>query len=136
MTDVIYIKRISREDAKNNPHRLFIYGDNDERRGYGGLAKELRYAKHAVGIRVKKKPTTDENAYYLDEEYEENIRKIKADIEIVKTIMIETPFSYIIFPADGIGTGLAQMRLRCPKTFKFLCNELMDSLDILNGVQE
>ena len=136
MKDVIYIKRITRVDAKSNPHILFVYGDNDDRNGYGGLAKELRGERNSYGIRVKKNPCAIEGAYYTDDEYEDNVQKIREDINRLSTVAKENCYLCIIFPIDGIGTGLAQMKLRCPKTFKFLCNELMESLNILNGVQE
>ena len=104
-------KFISREDVKNNPETLYVFGDNDVRKGFGGQAKAMRGEKNSVGIRTKKAPSNKESAFYKDEELAENIRKIDEDF----APLFETDKSVVI-PEDGLGTGLSQMQKYAPKT--------------------
>ena len=124
---------ISRKDAKNNPHKIFIFGDNDIRTGFGGLAKELRGEPNAFGIRVKKRPYRDWDAFYTDREYTENIEKICEDITKIVEKVHETENPIIVFPKNGIGTGLASMQKRCPVTFNTMNTILYKALNIKNG---
>jgi hypothetical protein len=130
---VLYRSHITRKDTKNNPNTLFIFGDNDKRSGYGGLAKELRGAKNAIGIRVKKKPSLDTDAFYTDVEIKENMEKICADINKIIDKINSGKYDTIIYPSDGIGTGLAQMKQYCPETFNNMNLILEGTLDIRNG---
>lgn len=112
---------ITRAQIQKNIDILFIFGDNDEREGLGGMAKEFRGEPNSFGIRVKKKPKTSVDAYYNDQEYLENCKKILEDTnyilsEIKNYIGINMP--------DGIGMGLAELNTRAPKTYKFLQTQL------------
>jgi hypothetical protein len=129
---VIYISHITRADCKNNPKVLFAFGDNDIHKGYGGLAKEVRGEPNAVGIRVKKKPW-EPGAYYTDEEYEDNCAKISHDVHNLVSTSGRGYYVAMVFPAAGIGTGLAQMKERCPKTFDYL-NKKLAGFGIRNGI--
>ncbi len=130
MYKIIYKKFITRQDVRNNDDAIFVFGDNDQRTGYGGQAKAMRGEPNAVGIRVKKSPSMDHNSFYTDNELMENIIKIDADINNL------TKFTYgketIIFPEDGIGTGLAQLPRKAPKTFEYLNTILRQKFNIIN----
>jgi hypothetical protein len=128
---IIYQEYISRSDARNNSSKVYIFGDNDARSGYGGQAKELRGEQNAIGMRVKKYPTFNENAFYTDSEYETNCLKITEDINKIKELCKEN--TTIVFPKDGIGTGRARLREKAPRTYLYLCNELYKQLGIKNG---
>jgi len=67
------------KDVKNHKDYLFIFGDNDIKRGRGGQAI-IRDEPNALGIPTKKYPTRKENAYYTDEEFEENKKKVNLSI--------------------------------------------------------
>jgi hypothetical protein len=134
MVNIFYMPYITRQDSKNNPNALFVFGDNDMRKGYGGLAKELRGEPNAVGIRVKKSPLLQEGAYYTDEEYEQNCKKISDDIQKIVKSVDSGEYGILVFPTNGIGTGLAKMRFYCPNTFFFLNQTLNKSLSIRNVV--
>jgi hypothetical protein len=129
--NVIYQKYISRDDARNNPSIIYIFGDNDARSGYGGQARELRGEKNGFGVRVKKLPSLEENAFYTDNEYESNCQKISEDIKNIKDRCSEE--TTIIFPKAGIGTGRAWLRFKAPRTYQYLCNKLYEQLGIKNG---
>jgi len=61
---------ISKQFLDNNPNSYFIFGDNLERRGYGGAAA-LRDHPHAFGFITKKFPDRRDTSYYHVEEYKE-----------------------------------------------------------------
>ncbi len=83
---IIFQKFIYREDLKNNQGVIYLFGDNDMRRGRGGQAKEMRGEPNSIGIRVKKSPGTGDGiggAYYTDREYHTNIAYIDKDLSYV-----------------------------------------------------
>ena len=67
-----------------NPNSYFVFGDNLERKGYGGAAK-LRDHPHAIGFITKKFPDNRDTSFYHKEEYEdvffEELYKLKRIIE-------------------------------------------------------
>lgn len=130
--NAIYLDHITRNDVRNNRHLLFIFGDNDARAGFGGQAKEMRGEINSHGIRVKKLPEMGMNAFYTDIEYNENIRKIKTDVDGIMWLVKNEACQGLVIPSAGIGTGFAQLANRAPKTAKFL-DDLFKSYDLLNG---
>lgn len=112
---------ITRKQIQRNPDILFIFGDNDERKGLGGMAKEFRGEANSIGIRTKKKPSNYESSFYTDIEYIENTIKIIEDIKIIREKMKK--YIGICLP-EGIGTGLSELDKRCPNTYLFLQNEI------------
>jgi hypothetical protein len=131
--EIIYMSHITRADARKNPSVSFIFGDNDMRTGLGGLAKELRGEPNAYGIRVKKKPTLYKDSFYTDDEIKENINKITHDINNIVHKLQWAKDPVIIYPAAGIGTGLANMKQTCPETFHTMNLILEGVLGIKNG---
>lgn len=109
------------EDVKANPNFVFVFGDNDERKGEGGQAV-IRYAKNALSIRTKKALGFDEKDYYTDAEYKENIRKLDADFIAIQEAMAEG--SKVVISANGYGNGLSRMPAKCPKTYEYLEKKL------------
>jgi hypothetical protein len=106
-----------KEDVKNHPKYMFIFGDNDVEKGEKGQAI-IRKCPNAFGIPTTKFPNNNDSSYYTDEELEENKRKIK---HAIKKIMKESSnYDALIFPKDGLGTGLAELPKRAPKTYKYL----------------
>lgn len=114
MIQIIFQKFIYREDLIKNRRVRYLFGDNDEREGLGGQAKEMRGEPNAIGIRVKKSPGTYNIAYYKDSEYNENRKKIFEDFNKVENYLIQG--GIVIIPSDGIGTGLAKLKEFAPKT--------------------
>lgn len=65
---------------------------------------------------------------FSDKNYESNVNFIKLAVQkIVKK------YDYIYFPSNGIGTGLACLKTRAPKTWNFLCELLETTFGIRNG---
>lgn len=111
---IIYQKRIYREDLRANPDVFYVFGDNLLRVGMSGQAGEMRGEPNAIGIATKKSPGVFDRDYFSDFEYDSNVESIFRDLGPLREILI--------VPADGIGTGLSEMPMRCPKTFEFLCS--------------
>jgi hypothetical protein len=110
-------KTIRRCDLQTNPDRLYVFGDNMERKGRGGQAAEMRDEPNAIGIPTKWKPAQTEEAFFSDAAWnnldvksaiENAFRKLEAHLSSGKDVVL---------PADGIGTGLAQLPSRAPRLF-------------------
>jgi len=114
---ILFQKRIFREDLRNNRSVFYIFGDNDQRTGFGGQAKEMRDEINSIGIRTKKGPYTGD-VYYTDDEYQENIAKIDFDLNEIEYLL--KLGKIVVFPSDGIGTGLANLQEYAPKTLKYI----------------
>jgi hypothetical protein len=115
---IIIQYRIYRSDLELNPDLYYCFGDNDQREGMGGQAKECRGERNAIGIRTKKTPGVDESAYYTDDEFEDNLRKISEDFAVVLNVL--TAGESVVFPTEGFGTGFAELKTRAPRTLKFI----------------
>lgn len=116
---VIYQQKIYRSDLKRNPNALYLFGDNDERTGFGGQAKEMRDEPNAVGIRTKHKPSVTRDSYWNDDDYSSNVSKIFEDIMPVLSHLEQG--GIVVVPAAGMGSGLSKMKQHCPRTYEFLC---------------
>ena len=119
-------KWIMRSDLKNNPHVLYLFGDNLRRVGMGGQAKEMRHEPNACGVATKKEPTSGANVFFTDDEYEENVRNFMIDLR--PAFDHARSGGIVIVPEDGLGTGLSEMPQRAPKSLAAL-NALIQSLD-------
>jgi hypothetical protein len=68
----------------SHPNAYFIFGDNLQKKGYGGAAI-LRDHPHAIGFITKKFPDNDDSSFYKPEEYSsvffEELDKLKKIIE-------------------------------------------------------
>jgi predicted NAD-dependent protein-ADP-ribosyltransferase YbiA (DUF1768 family) len=104
------VKRYSVEDLRNNPDKIYIFGDNTEGWGKGGQAI-VRDESNAFGISTKDSPTQ----FMSDNNFEANKAKIDADIAAIKA-----DGRPIVFPEDGIGTGRADLKNKAPKTWNYL----------------
>jgi hypothetical protein len=105
------------QDVEANSNFLFVYGDNDQKRGRGGQAI-IRDFPNTIGIPTKKNPNNLPESFYTDVEYEKNIKKIDHAIDL---ILLQAEFyDGIMLPRDGFGTGLAKLDIFAPNTFKYL----------------
>ena len=109
---------ITREDLRDEPDTLFVFGDNMLREGKGGQAREMRGEPNAVGIPTQHAPGSSEDAYFTD-----------ADLEDVKGAIDEAfrrlnahlaAGGHIVWPEKGVGTGLAQLPQRAPAIHAYI----------------
>jgi len=122
------VKRFTKKMLDENPDKAFLFGDNEERKGTGGQAKVCRGKKNAYGIRTKRSPDMGQNAFWSDKNYESNIKMMADDFMAA----FRAEHSTLVLPADGIGTGLADLKNKAPKTFKWL-RSMMKQLAALEG---
>lgn len=125
-----YIEHINRDYVRKNPHKVFLFGDNLIRTGWGGQAKEMRGEPNAVGIPTKKKPDMTEDSFFTDNELWENKKAIDnafMDIFIVKhDIEKSGKKPVVVIPKAGLGTGLAELPTRAPQTYQYLLTRLKE----------
>lgn len=119
------MKFITREYVRANRDKLFLYGDNMERRGLGGQAAAMRGEPNAFGVPTKKSPNYKEDAFFSDDEFEQNKAAIDAAFDTLIRAVTETVRSVVI-PSDGFGTGRAQLDKRAPRTFAYLQKRLAE----------
>ena len=116
---------ITREYVRANRNKLFLFGDNLERRGFGGQAAAMRGEPNAIGIPTKKSPSYRDDAFFSDDEFEQNKASIDAAFaEIMRAIT--DSIRVIVIPSDGLGTGRAQLERRAPRTFAHLQKRLTE----------
>lgn len=120
------------EEVQNTRDCLYVFGDNILRRGKGGQAI-IRDEYNTRGIVTKQWPSMDDGAFFNDEEFDRFTSLIDYDIRRIKSI--EHLYT-IVFPSGGIGTGLAEMPIRSPKVFKYLCDELFRNFGYKNTPYE
>lgn len=116
---------ITRSAVRANRDKLFLFGDNLERRGFGGQAAAMRGEPNAIGIPTKKSPTNRAGAFFTDLEFEQNKAVIDAAFADV-TNAIPDSTRVIVIPSCGLGTGRAQLNRRAPRTFAYLQQRLAD----------
>ena len=115
------------QDCQSQPNYLFVYGDNNVKKGCGGQAI-IRNQPNSIGIPTKKYPTNHVTSFYSDNEFDENIKHIND--ALLNIIGLSTKYDVVIFPQDGLGTGLAQLPTKAPKTYQYLQTKLHELFDI------
>lgn len=116
---------ITREYVRENRDKLFLFGDNLERRGYGGQAAAMRDEPNAIGIPTKKSPNNTAGAFISDSEFEQNKAAIDAAFAEISRSVSDS-IRVIVIPSDGLGTGRAQLENRAPRTFAYLQQKLIE----------
>jgi hypothetical protein len=108
-------------DCKANPRAMFIFGDNDCRFGKKGQAV-IRDEPNAFGVPTKKHPSYKKESYYTDEEYIANVQKITNAIN--RIVKESVNYDCVFIPENDLGTGLADLPNKAPKTFAFLMGRI------------
>lgn len=127
---VEYSPYISRRQVRSNPHKLFVFGDNLQRRGLGGQAREVRGETNAIGIPTKKRPARTPDSYFTDEEFDANRGAIdRAFREIDERLLASDGPKVLVIPSAGVGTGRAELEQRAPRTFFYLERRLRELVD-------
>lgn len=81
---IIKMKFITRQFIQEHPDWLFLFGDNEERSGYGGQAREMRGEPNSIGVRTKAKPSNSKDSYWYDSSFTDNINMIDQDLSMEK----------------------------------------------------
>lgn len=137
VSNIEVVERYTDADVKANPDKIYVFGDNIQRKGTGGQA-QIRNNPNAFGIATKVSPTTDKDAYFYDEVtingiktnmFDNNVSVIESDISKLKQASKEKT---LVFPKDGLGTGLAKLKEKAPKTFAYLSQRLKEEFGFDN----
>ena len=94
------------------PEDVFLFGDNLARAGKGGQAV-VRDMPNAVGLPTKHRPARDAAAYLTDADRPAVIAAIKT-AHVAHVLPALRAGRVVHWPADGIGTGLADLRRLAP----------------------
>lgn len=103
---------IARIDLHLEREKLFVFGDNMVRRGYGGQAREMRGEPNAVGLPTKHRPTMRDGSFFTDKDLAAVLEAIKPDVYRLEEHLRNG--GTVVWPKYGIGTGLAGLRQRAP----------------------
>lgn len=124
---------IIRKRVQENPTTLYVFGDNDTRKGFGGQAKEMRGEPNAFGISTKKRPDDRPDSFKSDTELEENKRIIREDIDKVIEAWKTGKYTKLVIPQ--VGVGKAELPTRAPQTYQFLLEELQRLEDFVHSYE-
>lgn len=124
---ILEVARYSRAEIRANPDRLYVFGDNVSTLGRGGQAKECRGEPNTVGIPTKWHPMMDEGSFFTDAD----LPKVRPRIQYEFRRLSEhlATGRDIVWPRDGVGTGLAQLPQRAPAIAAFIdrCRTHLDT---------
>lgn len=115
---VIFQERIERHHLRARPDVLFVFGDNEARKGMGGQAAACRGEPNAVGIATKRAPSMAESAFWSDADFKRCAAIIDKDMEPLFTHVLAG--GTVVFPRAGIGTGLSQLPQRAPSLMEHI----------------
>lgn len=79
----------------------------------------IRDEPNALGIATKRYPSRDDWAYFSDKEDEKEFV-----LQDLRSLYKLSQHKTIVFPAAGIGTGLAEMEKRSPVIWDMMCDVL------------
>ena len=112
---------------KANPNKIYVFGDNNQRQGKKGQAS-VRDEANAMGISTKLRPSADEDAFMTDNQIKANAAIIDSDIAKIKATG-----KTVVFPKDGLGTGLAALKSKAPNTYEYLVIRLKEEFGFDNN---
>jgi hypothetical protein len=127
---VRFQKHIIREHLRANPRWRYVFGDNVKRVGLGGQAKEMRGEPNAIGVVTKWGPSLMTTNFFGD--YLECQKLLLADLDKVERELRNN--RTVVWPLDGIGTGLAQLEQRAPMLFN-LIDWWLDTMQATYGAE-
>lgn len=125
---ILKVVRYARTDLRNNFNTLYVFGDNMAERGLGGQAKECRGEPNAIGIPTKWHPSMSPDAFFGDDIFDDV--KPTIDGAFLELSGHLKKGGTVIWPRDGVGTGLAKLEEKAPAIFKYI----QDSFEQLENI--
>jgi len=113
---LIYQKLILRQDLRDNPDHLYVFGDNVQGTGFGGQAAEMRGEINAIGIPTKWFPKLTPKAFFWDAQRDQIIPIIEPRYAFIIDAL--QAGRTVIWPEDNIGTGLSRITVYAPNLWK------------------
>lgn len=115
------------ELLRQNPEKVYVFGDNMKRYGRRGQAI-IRDEPNAYGIATKRYPSMEDWAFFSDKDDE-----FDCVLNDLRGLYILSKAHTIVFPVSGIGTGLAEMEKRSPFIWDKMNAILEEHFGYLNG---
>lgn len=127
---LIEVEYITREYVRSHTDQHFLFGDNLQRGGFGGQAREMRGEPNTIGIITKRAPSMREDAFLSDEEWP----MVRLSWGHAARIIIWhlTYGGTVVIPKAGLGTGYAQLPIRAP----YIAEQLVAMIDLFRVVGE
>ena len=104
---------------RKHPDITFVFGDNLSRTGNGGQAI-IRNEPNAVGLVSKRTPDHSPAAYMTGTPTDYDA--VNADLSRIEELAISG--KQLVFPAAGIGTGLARLQITAPDLLAYIDSEI------------
>lgn len=127
------VQQYTREVIKANREKMFVFGDNMARKGYGGQAKACRGEPNALGIPTKWYPDCSKKSFFKDDDIVKVEPVIAAAFDAMSAQL--QAGRVVVWPADGIGTGLARLEEKAPAIFKYITNRWAHLVNLHGGEQ-
>lgn len=113
----------TREIVKENPNKLYIFGENQKQQFsnvIGGGQAIIRGLPNTYGLCT----LTSIGDYWSDDYCDIYKRQIDVDIKAICDLL-PNELSTVVFPMSGLGTGRARLHITAPRTFLYLCEQLL-----------
>jgi len=122
---VLVVNRIFNSDVNFNKECYFVYDENEKCEG-GESWK--RANDRCLPITIKRVPAMSVEAYWSDDNYESNCKKIQNDLNNITNVL---KYGACVFIEQNFLSGEANspMNTECPKTKEFL----LDSIQLLQS---
>ena len=104
---------------RNHSDIIFVFGDNLSRTGNGGQAI-IRNEPNAVGLVSKRIPDHSPTAYMTGTPTDYDA--VNADLSRIEELALSG--KQLVFPAAGIGTGLARLQTTAPDLLAYIDSEI------------
>jgi hypothetical protein len=121
---LIFINHITTSTIQTHRDWLFIFGDNEQRRGRGGQAAVCRGHLNALGVATKRSPASSPDAYWSDADFARVTPIIDADL--MPAFEHIRRGGTVVCPTAGIGTGLADLPNRAPAIFQYIRSRIIE----------
>ena len=112
---IMYQQRVYTEDLRNNESVYYLFADNDARTGYGSF----RSYPNFVGIRIKKDDFTEDDSFWSDTTYEDNVSKIKADVKDIQNNILKLGHT-LVYTDQLFVSDIQQYRQKSPRTVAYI----------------
>ena len=106
----------SADYLRNHPDLLFVFGDNLSR---GGQAI-IRSEPNSIGLVSKRSPDHLSTAYMTGTPTDYDA--VNADLARIEELALSG--KQLVFPAAGIGTGLARLQVTAPDLLAYIDSEI------------
>lgn len=113
---------ITRKMIQENPNALFVFGDNYQRKGFGGQAKEMRGEPNTIGIPTKFSPSMNNSAFLSNRLFVNWLNFSRTDWSTI--IHFLNTDRIVVWPSNGLGTGFAKLNEKAPLIQDYINNML------------